>query len=126
MQKEIESIDDIQLLVNSFYDKVRQDHILAPVFNETIKEWPPHLDKMYRFWQSILLDQHTYNGAPFPKHAVLSIGEEHFHRWLTLFHETVDSLFSGKKAQEAKFRANRIADVFQIKLGIASKEKRNK
>lgn len=121
MEKEIESIDDIRLLVDSFYDRVRQDQILAPVFNEKIEDWAPHLDKMYRFWQSILLEQHTYSGAPFPKHVTLPIGQEHFHRWLSLFNETVDSLFSGNKAQEAKFRATRIADVFQFKLGLVSR-----
>lgn len=123
MEKEIESIDDIRLLVDSFYDRVRQDQILAPVFNEKIEDWAPHLDKMYRFWQSILLEQHTYSGAPFPKHVTLPIGQEHFHRWLSLFNETVDSLFSGNKAQEAKFRATRIADVFQFKLGLVSRGK---
>ncbi len=123
MEKQIESLEDIRLLVDSFYDKVRQDQVLSPVFNEKIKEWPPHLDKMYRFWQSILLGEHTYNGAPFLKHMALPIGPEHFHRWLALFYETVDSLFSGRKAQEAKFRASRIAEVFQFRMGLASKDK---
>ncbi len=123
MDKQIETIEDIRLLVDSFYDKIRQDQILAPVFNEKIQDWPPHLDKMYRFWQSILLEQHTYNGAPFLKHITLSIRQEHFHRWLELFYETVDSLFAGSKAQEAKLRASKIAYVFQIRMGLASKEK---
>lgn len=123
MDKQIETIEDIRLLVDSFYDKVRQDQILAPVFSEKIQDWPPHLDKMYRFWQSILLEQHTYNGAPFLKHVMLPIGQEHFNRWLALFYETVDSLFSGGKAQEAKFRATRIADVFQFKMGLTSRNK---
>jgi hemoglobin len=123
MDRQIDTIEDIRLLVDSFYDKVRQDQTLGPVFNEKIEDWPIHLDKMYRFWQSILLEQHTYSGAPFLKHATLPIGQEHFNRWLALFYETVDSLFSGKKAQEAKFRATRIADVFQFKMGLASKGK---
>lgn len=120
MEKKIESLDDIRLLVDTFYEKVRGDEILGPVFNEKINDWPSHLDKMYSFWQSILLNQFTYSGAPFPKHASLPVGQEHFQRWLTLFYETVDSLFSGSKAQEAKFRATRIADVFQVKLGLTS------
>lgn len=118
MDNQIEDIEDIRLLVDSFYDKVRQDRILAPVFNEKIQDWPQHLEKMYRFWQSILLEQHTYSGAPFLKHVTLPINQEHFHRWLTLFYETVDNLFVGNKAQDAKFRATRIADVFQFKMGL--------
>ena len=123
MDKQIDTIEDIILLVDSFYDKVRQDQMLGPVFNERIEDWPIHLDKMYRFWQSILLEQHTYSGAPFLKHATLPIGHEHFNRWLALFYETVDSLFSGKKAQEAKFRATRIAEVFQFRMGLSSRGK---
>lgn len=121
MDNHIAKIEDIRLLVDSFYDKVRHDQVLAPIFNEKIQDWPQHLDKMYRFWQSILLEQYTYSGAPFLKHVTLPVGQEHFHRWLTLFYETVDNLFVGNKAQEAKFRASRIAEVFQFKMGLISK-----
>ncbi len=120
MEKNIENLDDIRLLVDTFYERVKRDEILAPVFNDKINDWPLHLDKMYRFWQSILLSEPTYSGAPFPKHATLPIDQDHFERWLSLFSETVDKLFSGKKAQEAKYRASRIAEVFQYKLGLIS------
>jgi hemoglobin len=119
MKKEINSIEYIHLLVDSFYERVRKDEVLAPIFNEKIKEWPHHLDIMYRFWQTLLLNQNTYNGTPFLKHQTLPIEKEHFERWLTLFHETVDTLYSGNIAVEAKYKAGKIGEVFQHKLGLS-------
>ena len=58
MKKEIENLEDIKLLVDGFYYSVRKDELLSPIFNEIIGDkWPEHLEKMYRFWQSILLEE---------------------------------------------------------------------
>ena len=35
-EKDILTLDDVKLLVNRFYDKVREDGMLAPIFNEKI------------------------------------------------------------------------------------------
>lgn len=114
---DIQTLDDIRLLVDSFYGKVQQDQQLGPIFQASIQDrWPQHLAKMYSFWQTILLDEHTYNGRPFPPHARLPIDKVHFERWLQLFHETVDELFQGTVAEEAKSRGNKMAALFQIKL----------
>ena len=114
---EILTLNEITLLVDTFYGKVQEDALLAPVFNERIGDrWPEHLEKMYTFWQTVLLEERTYFGAPFPPHARLPIDAEHFQRWMELFTETVDELFTGEKATEAKWRAARMAEMFQYKL----------
>lgn len=85
MRKEIENIDDIKLLVNDFYSKIREDDMLAIIFNDKIQDrWPQHLEKMYRFWQTVLLNESTYEGAPFPPHAQLPVSQKHFERWVKL------------------------------------------
>jgi hemoglobin len=115
--KEIISLEDIKLLVDTFYDKVREDILLKDIFNNVIQDrWPAHLEKMYRFWQTVLLDQHTYQGSPFLHHQNLPVEKEHFDRWLSLFNETIDELFSGQKASEAKYRAHKMAEMFQHKI----------
>jgi hemoglobin len=117
MQKEILDIDDIKCLVDSFYTKVQQDELLADIFNKVIKDhWPKHLEKMYSFWQTVLLDEHSYNGAPFMPHVQLPVSKKHFDRWLALFYETLDELFTGEKAEEARWRANKMAEMFQFKI----------
>lgn len=114
---EITALDDIRLLVDTFYTKVRSDALLGPVFDERIKDrWPLHLEKMYAFWQTTLLGEHTYTGRPFPPHATMPVGHAHFERWVTLFTQTVDELFTGEKAAEAKWRAQKIAQMFELKV----------
>lgn len=74
MSKEILSLDDVKLLVDSFYAKVQEDELLKDVFNNVIEDrWPEHLEKMYSFWQTVLLGEHTYYGAPFVPHAKLPV-----------------------------------------------------
>lgn len=116
-QTGILSLADIKVLVDTFYERIRADALLAPVFNERIKDnWPQHLEKMYRFWQTVLLDEHTYFGSPFMPHAQLPVAHEHFTAWLTLFTKTVDELFTGVKAEEAKWRAAKMAEMFEAKI----------
>jgi hemoglobin len=115
--QDISNIDDIKLLVNMFYEKVQNDDLIGPVFNERMTgRWPEHLEKMYRFWQTILLEEHTYSGSPFPPHKQLPVNQTHFDRWMEIFTETVDSLFIGKLAEEAKIRAANMAYMFNYKI----------
>jgi len=115
--KDIEEFKDIQLLVDQFYGKVQQDEILKDIFNNIIQDrWSEHLEKMYRFWETVLLNNHTYHGSPFRPHAKLPIDKQHFDRWLKLFHYTVDEHFKGEKAEEAKWRAGKMAQMFQYKI----------
>lgn len=117
-QKYIEDINDIKLLVDTFYGKVREDDLLKDIFNNVIQDrWLQHLDKMYRFWQTVLLDDdRTYFGAPFPPHAKLPVDKVHFERWLQLFYGTVDNLFIGERAERAKLQGSRMAEIFLYKI----------
>jgi hemoglobin len=126
-QRDILNLDDVKHLVNTFYEKVREDQTLGVVFNERIgNRWPEHLEKMYRFWQTVLLAEHTYFGAPFPPHANLPVEHIHFEKWLELFQATVDHLFSGEKAEEAKWRGNKMAQMFEIKIKYQRQERLQK
>ncbi len=114
---DIGSLANIKLLVDEFYNKVKEDPLLSPIFYAAIQDhWPKHLEKMYRFWQTVLLEEHTYFGSPFPPHANLRVNQSHFDRWLALWSEVVDTNFSGKKADEAKWRAEKMAAMFLSKI----------
>ena len=115
-KQDICSSDDIKLMVDSFYIKVREDELLGPIFNAFIQDWSTHLPKMYRFWQTVLLHEYTYKGNPFQPHLKLPIDARHFKSWTKLFHATVDEHFTGAKAEEAKWRADKMAEMFQYKL----------
>jgi hemoglobin len=112
--------DDIKILVDRFYDKVKDDSLLGPVFSHV--DWPHHLPIMYDFWASMLLGDQTYRGNPLQKHIHLAINKNHFDQWLVLFTQTVDENFQGEKAEEVKMRAQSIAGIFQLKMGITKVE----
>ena len=115
--KDIMTSEDIKTLVDAFYEKVRRDELLSPIFNERIQNrWPQHLKKMYSFWQTVLLNEQTYSGSPFPPHAQLPINHSHFEKWIELFVSTIDELFKGDKATEANWRASKMAEMFQSKI----------
>ncbi len=119
MKKVFNSREDVELLVNEFYSRVQNDELLNPIFNDVAKvEWDHHLPTMYDFWEDLLLGSDKYHGRPYPKHHVLPIQREHFGRWLELFTDTIDTHFEGIKADEAKFRAHRIAQNFQNNMGL--------
>ena len=113
---DIHDLTDIELLVNKFYEKIREDTLLAPVFNERIANWQAHLTVMYGFWHAVLLGDQSYRGNPFLKHMHLNIDAVHFERWLDLFCNTVDEHFVGIVANLAKERAASIAKVFYTKI----------
>ncbi|MFD2894890.1 group III truncated hemoglobin [Sphingobacterium arenae] len=117
IKADIQTLDNVKLMVNTFYGRVQKDDLIGPIFNAKLEDhWPEHLEKMYTFWQTILLDEYTYQGRPFPPHAQLPIEAEHFDRWLQLFDKTVNDLFAGPVAEEAKSRGRKMAALFQVKL----------
>lgn len=116
MIHDIENTLDIRQLVDSFYGKVRKDPIIGKLFNDKIQDWDTHLEKMYRFWQTVLLNDHTYQGSPFALHAPLPIEKSHFDRWILLWNETVDNHFTRKIAEEAKWRGDKMAAMFLSKI----------
>lgn len=117
MKHDLLNTEDIKLLVDSFYKKVREDDLLAALFNDRIQDrWPLHLEKMYTFWETVLLNVHSYSGSPFAPHAKLPVNKTHFNRWLELFYSSIDEHFYGDKANEAKWRAEKMAEMFYNKL----------
>lgn len=126
MKRDIESRDDVELLVNTFYNKIRVNELLGPIFNEVAKvDWETHLPKMYSFWASLLLGEHSFSGNPMMKHVELSkqtaMTETEFSEWLLHFNQTVDELFEGERANEAKVRAANIARLMLFKIEAGRK-----
>lgn len=103
----------IRTLVNAFYDRVKQDALIGPVFAERISDWEPHLQRMYAFWSSVMLGTRRYSGRPVPLHATLDIEGRHFDRWLTLFVHTAREVCPPQAAAAFVFRARKIAEGMQ-------------
>lgn len=125
--KDIVSQDDIQVLVNSFYDKVKTSEI-GFFFEELAKvNWEKHLPKMYIFWESVLFATVKFDGNPmgahFPINEIIPMEKKHFEAWLKLWKETVDENFSGEMAESAKNKAENIAKLMSFKMETETKLK---
>jgi hemoglobin len=118
MKADIEGLNDIKSLVNGFYSKVQEDKLLAPIFMSKISHWEAHLDIMYRFWNAALFNVREYQGNPFMKHMHLPLQQEHFERWINLFYASVDEMFTGPVADEAKRRAMIMAHTFYRRMNV--------
>jgi hemoglobin len=125
MKNDITNKDDIKLLVDTFYDKVKINSVIGHIFNDIAKvDWEHHLPKMYSFWESLLLGEKGFTGNPMQKHIELSkltaMTETQFSEWLLIFTQTTDELFEGIKADEAKTRAANIARLMLYKIQTLS------
>lgn len=111
----------IRRVVFDFYDRVRADDRLAPVFDSVIdpEAWPEHLERMCDFWSSVLMRTGRYHGRPMPKHLALpELDDGHFRRWLVLFRRTVRALCPPAVADLFLDRALNIAQAFRLQLAI--------
>ena len=121
MNRDIENREDIEQLINAFYDKVKKDDVIGFIFNDVAKvNWEKHLPVMYDFWENIIFFTNKYSGNPMIVHTHLSqrapLTKQHFERWLKLFSGTVDELFEGKRATLTKEKAQGIATIMQVKI----------
>ncbi|PKP73694.1 MAG: preprotein translocase [Alphaproteobacteria bacterium HGW-Alphaproteobacteria-6] len=117
-------LDEARLtaLVHRFYDKVRTDDVLGPIFVEHIADWGPHLAKMVDFWSSVALMTGRYHGAPVVRHAGLPVDWAHFERWLTLFRETAHQTCPTVGAALVIDRAERIARSLSFAIEDAARD----
>ncbi len=112
---------DIEQVVNTFYEKVRNDEQLGYIFNQIAQvNWEKHLPKMYDFWEHVLWGTGSYYGHPMLPHFQLNdkfpLQNQHFEHWKSLFFETVDELFEGQQAENMKMRAFSIAGIMESKM----------
>ena len=118
---DISSRKDIELLMHEFYEKVRKNETIGPIFNDVAKvNWAHHIPIICDFWETLLLDSASYRNNMMEVHFNLNrktpLEEVHFQVWLKLFSETVDEQFSGSKAELAKKKARSIAALMQFKI----------
>jgi hemoglobin len=65
MKKDIENRNDVELLIITFYEKVKADESIGYIFNDIAKvNWPKHLPVMFAFWENVLFNTGAYNGNP--------------------------------------------------------------
>ncbi len=115
MKKDITGRGDIQVLVHAFYDKIRSNSELGPIFNKAIDDWDAHLIHLTDFWESQLFQKNVFSGNPLKKHVEVDLANNHtitndlFGLWLQIWITTLDDLYTGEVASLAKNRARNIS-----------------
>jgi hemoglobin len=118
---DIETRADCERLVRAFYGKALEDPIIGFLFTDVAKlDLEAHIPQITSFWETVLLDAHSYSGGAFRPHAELhmkaGLRPGHFERWLKLWFGTVDDMFAGERANAAKIHALRVAQAFMRRL----------
>lgn len=121
MKKAITNREDVELLMNAFYEKLLADDRISYIFTGVAKiNIKTHIPIITDFWESVLLGKNVYHNNTMKIHLDLngktSLTKLHFEIWLTHFNATVDFLFEGDVALLAKQRARSVATVMQIKM----------
>lgn len=122
MRNDIQNREDVSTLVNRFYSKIRKNPEIGYFFNESIKDWDEHLEKLTDFWESNLFFKGIYRGNPQKAHVKVDrendhkISSEHFGVWLNLWFETIDELFEGELANRAKNNARKMSTHLYLKI----------
>ncbi|GGC57471.1 group III truncated hemoglobin [Undibacterium terreum] len=108
--------NSVAMLVHQFYDTVREDPDLQPVFEKAIGgNWGPHLERMVDFWSTVMLGTRDFQGNVYGKHMLFGgVEPEHFRRWLQLFEAAAYRLFEKEIADEFSVVAHRIANSLQF------------
>ena len=122
MKNDISNRADVKLLVTTFYEKVRKDKVLGPIFNRIITDWEAHFELLTDFWETQLFLKRKYHGNPVTAHQEVdekmghSITPEHFGLWLNLWFATIEELFEGETAWVAKNRAQKMSTMLFMQI----------
>jgi hemoglobin len=107
------SEQDIAALVDRFYERVRADDRLGPIFDAAITDWDQHLQIMRDFWSGALLRTTRYRGCMMSPHFRLPIAAEDFERWLTLFRPSARETLPAAQADMAVSLAEGVTDMLR-------------
>lgn len=109
--KDLETREDLELLLGEFYQVATKDDEIGHHFIDL--DLKTHLPTIVNFWEKILFGKPIYFGNPLAVHKILNEKSplllEHFDRWIVIFNGMIDKYFEGEIAEAAKLRAKMIA-----------------
>ena len=115
---------DIDRLIDRFYERMMVDDVIGYIFTHYAKiDLGRHLPIISDFWETILFGSPVYKRGPKAMQVHVDLAKQvplrnqHFTRWLYLFHQTVDELYEGACADMAKERSSSIAETMQERIG---------
>ena len=121
--KDIETREDILLIVRKFYELLLADDRINFFFTKITsidKHLEEHLETLATFWEQSLFLKGGYSNNMFQIHKNVheksSLKKEHYDIWLTHLNSSIDVNFEGKYAEQMKTQALSMATILQIKI----------
>jgi hemoglobin len=119
--KDIQTQDEIYLVVNEFYKKIFSDHKISYFFTDVVKiKLEEHLPILVTFWSQAILGTGGYTNNLTQIHLDLdkksSLTKELFEIWLHHFEAAIDENFKGLNCDQMKNQAHQLSTIMQIKI----------
>lgn len=121
MKKDIETREELEAFLWTFYKKAFVDELIGRFFTEVVPlDLNTHIPVIANFWESVVFNKPNYRKNVMEVHQHIhhlsKIKKEHLDRWVKLFTSTLDENFEGSKTELMKQRARSIATLMDIKL----------
>ena len=121
MKGDIQDRADIRKLVTAFYERLLKDEDFKHIFLGVMQvDMLAHIDTLMDFWESTLFQAGKYKGDTVEAHLEVHyqhrLNTAHFSKWLEVFNETVNDLFEGSIATQAKQKAAALATIIRLKI----------
>jgi len=121
MKKDIETREELEGFLWSFYKQAFADELIGRFFIEVVPlDLNTHVPVIADFWESVAFNKPSYrkNVMEVHKHIhhLSKIRKEHLDRWVKIFTGTLDENFEGSRTELMKQRARSIATLMDIKL----------
>lgn len=120
---DIETREDILLIMRKFYDKLLADDLINFFFTKVTsvdQHLEAHFEILATFWEQSLFLKGGYFNNMFSIHKEVhdkhAFTKEHFDTWISHFNLTIDEHFEGKYAEQMKTQALSMATIMQIKF----------
>ena len=120
---DIETREDILLIMRKFYDKLLADASINFFFTKVTtvdQHLEEHFEILATFWEQSLFLKGGYFNNMFSIHKGVhekhAFKKEHFETWLNHFNATIDEHFAGKYAEQMKTQALSMATIMRIKF----------
>jgi len=121
MKKDILNREDLEKVLDLFFENIKTDETLNHFFFEIVKvDWEKHMGQMCDFWENVLFYSGDYQGKPIDTQRRISeiqkTENHHSQKWKELFFSSLDSLYKGKNVEKMKHHSDKIAQVMIQKI----------
>lgn len=119
--KKLATRQDVEFLVDTFYDKAIQHPQIATYFVDVVgPHFTTHKARICDFWDDLIFHGNKYKGNPMLVHLNLHASKHltptAFKVWLGLWEQTIVENFDGAEATTAIAKAKQIGMLMQLKI----------